>query len=168
MERPSQFAAAEAFLYHEAHCLDTRRWNDWLDLFDEQGVFWVPTWRDDGEPTADPYSELSLIFCSSREQLRERVERAAGGRSIASLPPMRTAHSISNVTMLQDAKAGEISMRSVCTVHVFNIKKREQNAFFTLQEHTLTGGNAGQFKIARKKALLLNDYIPRMIDFYTI
>ena len=59
-------------------------------------------------------------------------------------------------------------MQSVATTHVSNVKKREQSVFFCLQEHDLATDSSGSLLIARKKLLLMNDYIPRMIDFYTI
>ena len=133
----------------------------------QRNIFWVPTWKDDGEPTSDPQAELSLIYCSSRDQLKERIDRVASGRSIASLPPMRTAHTVSNV-LVEEAEAQALRVKSVATTHVYNIKKREQNVFFSLQEHLLRPGQDGRLAIASKKLLLLNDYIPRMIDFYTI
>ena len=136
MATEAQYRAACEVLYREARYLDTRAFNKWLSLFHEEAQFWVPTWKDEGEPTSDPFAELSLIYCSSREQLRERAERASGGRSIASLPPMRTAHMISNIVVAQ-RDAGALFVESLVTAHVYNIKKREQNVFFSLQEHVL-------------------------------
>lgn len=166
MASESEVRAASDLLYREARYLDTRQWDKWVDLFHEDAVFWVPTWKDDGEPTSDPFSELSLIYCSSRDQLQERVGRAASGRSIASLPPMRTAHSVSNIIV--EKRETVLHVQSVVNVHVYNIKKRDQNVFFSLQEHILSPAGGGAWCIMQKKLLLLNDYIPRMIDFYAI
>lgn len=161
-----QYRQAAETLYREARALDDQRWDDWLSIFTEDAVFWVPTWREDGTPTDDPYGELSLIYSSARSQLKERVDRVSGGRSIASTPLMRTAHTISNI-IAEQADGNLLHVKSVATCHVFNVKTREQNVFFCLQEHDLVPvGN--QFAIKRKKLLLLNDYIPRMIDFYVI
>ena len=33
----------EDFLYHEARLLDERRFHEWLDLFTEDVVYWMPT-----------------------------------------------------------------------------------------------------------------------------
>ena len=33
----------EDFLYHEARLLDERRFHEWLDLFTEDLVYWMPT-----------------------------------------------------------------------------------------------------------------------------
>lgn len=164
----AEACAARELVFREAFCLDTRAWQDWLNLFHEEAIFWVPTWKDDGEPTADPQTELSLIYCSSRDQLKERVDRVAGGRSIASLPPMRTAHAVSNILVAGAGTGGALTVTSVATAHIYNVKKREQHVFFSLQEHKLLPDGHGGYAITQKKLLLLNDYIPRMIDFYTI
>jgi len=155
-------------LFREARYLDERRWEDWLNLYRDDAVFWAPTWKDDETPIADPYSELSLIYANSRQQLKERADRVAGGRSVASVPPPRTAHTIANILVSDGAKTGVTFVQSVATTNVFNVKKREQTVFFCLQEDDLVPDTAGNLQIARKKLLLLNDYIPRMIDFYTI
>ena len=32
----------ENFLYLQAEVLDERRWEEWLDLFGEEGIYWMP------------------------------------------------------------------------------------------------------------------------------
>lgn len=155
-------------LYLEARYLDERRWQDWLSLYREDAVFWVPTWKDEETPAADPYGELSLIYANSLAQLKERADRVAGGRSIASMPPLRTAHVVSNILVEHGPDQDGFTVKSVVTTHVFNPKKQEQHVLFCMQEHDLAQETDGRLLIARKKMLLLNDYIPRMIDFYTI
>ncbi len=161
-------AAVEAFLFREAWLLDEKRWQGWLDLFDEQAEFWTPTWKDDGEPAGDPATELSLIYCSSRAQIKERVDRVSGGRSIASNPPLRTAHIVSNVLITSAAPGGNVEVSCVGATHFFNVKKRDHDVVFALKEYTLAPDGESGFRILRKKALLLNDYISRMLDFYML
>ncbi len=42
--------AIEAFLVHEARLLDERRFEDWLDLFTDDGWYWVPIEPDQDNP----------------------------------------------------------------------------------------------------------------------
>ena len=53
-------------LYREARCLDERRWEDWLNLYREDAIFWAPTWKDEETAAEDPFTELSLIYANSR------------------------------------------------------------------------------------------------------
>jgi benzoate/toluate 1,2-dioxygenase beta subunit len=44
----------EQFLYRQSELLDTKRWQDWIDLFTPDGIYWMPpapeykTWE--GQP----------------------------------------------------------------------------------------------------------------------
>ena len=40
---------AEDFLYHEADLLDRREFDQWLTLFTEDGIYWLPM-DDDDDP----------------------------------------------------------------------------------------------------------------------
>ena len=53
--------AAEAadLLYREGHFLDARRWDDWLALYCEDAVFWVPAWKGAHELVDSPDTEVS-------------------------------------------------------------------------------------------------------------
>lgn len=158
-------ALAARILYEEARALDEQRFADWLAMFAQDAVFWVPAWTDDGRLTRDPETELSLIHCT-RAQLAERVGRVGGGRSLASSPLPRTAHIVSNV--IADATAPDrIHVSSVATTHAFNIKRRSVTTTFALVEHDLAR-EGEHWRIARKTVALQNDYIATMMDFYTI
>lgn len=158
-------ALAARVLFEEARALDEQRFEDWLALYAPEAVFWVPAWTDEGRPTSDPLTELSLIHCT-RDQLAERVGRVEGGRSLASTPLPRTTHVISNV-MATAMDAGRIGVRSVALTHAFNIKRRETTLAYALVEHDLVA-LGDRWLIARKKIQLQNDYIVTMMDFYTV
>ena len=158
---------AAELLYREAHFLDERRWDDWLSLYHEQAEYWVPAWRDEDRVTEDPESEIALIYISSRVQLEERVSRVRSGRSAASSPLPRTAHAVSNVMVTTDADDDMLTVRSITTTHIFDVKRREQHVLFARCEYGLVRVN-GDLRILRKKLVLLNDYIQTVIDFYSI
>ncbi len=159
-------AAARELVWREALALDDRRWDDWLAFYDEKAVFWVPAWKSEHEPTADPENEISLIYIASRAQLEERVARVRSGRSAASAPIPRTAHALANV-LVDPAADGALLVRSVTTTHLFDLRRRESHVYFARCEHLLVG-NAGALRIKRKKVVLLNDTLPTALDFYTV
>lgn len=158
-------AIAERVLFEEARALDEQRFEDWLALYAREAAFWVPAWTDEGRPTRDPSTELSLIYCD-RAQLSERVGRVEGGRSLASSPLPRTAHIVSNV-IAQALDRDRIRVTSVATTHAFNVKRRSAATAFALVEHELARED-GAWRIARKTIQLQNDYIATMMDFYTV
>ena len=48
----------EEFLYREARLLDERRFEEWMNLFAEDGYYWVPAAPDQ----KDPYDGVSIFF----------------------------------------------------------------------------------------------------------
>ena len=42
---------AEELLYREALLLDRGEWDEWLDLYLPDALFWMPSWRDETSPT---------------------------------------------------------------------------------------------------------------------
>jgi 3-phenylpropionate/cinnamic acid dioxygenase small subunit len=86
-------------LLHEAHCLDSRKWDEWLELYTEDAVFWVPAWKDEEHQTDNPDREVSMMYYGQRARLAERVWRARSGQSIASAPLPRTMHSVTNIVL---------------------------------------------------------------------
>jgi len=161
------FSIAAEILYREALYLDERRWDEWLALYDSEVEFWVPAWKSEGEPTDDPTREVSLLYISTHLELEERVARVRSGKSIASNPLPRTAHAVTNILVEPGASRDELAVRSIATTHIYNVKRREQYLVFARCAYGFVRGD-GVWRIRRKKALLLNDYIPTMLDFYTI
>ena len=102
MANPSLIGAVAEFLYEEALALDERRWDDWLALYAEDAVFWVPSYDMRGEPVEDPELSVNLIYITSRTGLEDRIYRIRTGMSEASQQMPRTCHQISNVTAMED------------------------------------------------------------------
>jgi len=154
---------AEQLLYREALLLDRRDWDSWLALYEPEAVFWMPAWRDEVHPTEDPDAELSLIWYRGRRHLEERVWRARSGLSIASTPLPRTVHAVTNILVEDDG--------TVCasfTVHLNDVRADRTHIFFGRYEYRVAKDEGGDWRIARKKILLLNDTIPTVVDFYSI
>lgn len=164
----AEFFEASALLSKEAYALDTQDWDAWLALFIPNCEFWVPAWKSEHEPTSNPKRELSLIYYSSRGGLEDRVWRVRSGRSVASKPMPRTQHAITNVMLAPVAEAGDaLRVLSNFTVHQFRTKTRETEVLYGRYEHDLVR-EAGTLKIRRKKIILLNDYMPAMLDYYCL
>jgi benzoate/toluate 1,2-dioxygenase beta subunit len=166
MTAPLTRAEAEELLYREALYLDSGNWDAWLDLYLPDAVFWVPAWRDETTPTADPDRELSLIYYRGRRNLEDRVWRARSGLSVASTPPPRVVHAVTNV-LVDDAGETEARTSASFTVHLYDRRSERSHVFFGRYEHQLELADAG-WRIAAKKILLLNDVIPTVVDFYSI
>jgi 3-phenylpropionate/cinnamic acid dioxygenase small subunit len=74
------------FVRHEARLLDERRWEEWRELFAEDGVYWVPL----AHGQTDPLNHASLAY-EDRLLLRLRIERLREG-PFSQHPPSRSQH----------------------------------------------------------------------------
>ncbi len=158
-----------AVVAREALLLDAQRWDDWLALYADDAQFWLPAWTDEHRLSESPHRELSLIYCTSRAALEDRVWRVRSGLSVASRPLPRTTHCVSNsVTARAPGEpTDELLVTSSWTCHVFGLKERTTHVFHGGYEHRLRH-DGGEWRIAAKKIVLRNDTIPTMLDFYCI
>ena len=160
--------AVQSVIHREALYLDSQRWDDWLALFTEDAVFWMPAWIDEHRLSASPERELSLIYCTARAGLEDRVWRVRSGLSIASKPLPRTSHAVTNSVFSPDGESSDkVIVDSSWTCHVYQLKQRSQHVFFGSYQHHLVC-KQGEWRIHSKKVVLMNDQIPTMLDFYCI
>ncbi|MGE0113273.1 MAG: aromatic-ring-hydroxylating dioxygenase subunit beta [Steroidobacteraceae bacterium] len=152
------------FLYLEARLLDEQRWDEWLNLYVEGATYWIPAWDSEHELTDDPDSQLSLIYYSSRQGLEDRVYRVRTGRSSASTPLPRTCHLVTNV-MVRANGANQVSVDACYQTLRYRLQQVDQ--FFGSYAYDLVRQD-DQWKITRKKIVVLNDCIPTVLDFYSV
>ena len=157
---------ATDLLYRESASLDGRRWQEWLDLYTDNAVYWVPSWRNEDEPTRDADSEVSLIYHDSRQGLEERVMRVESGKSVTAMPLSRTTHFITNIVAVADAK-DTIKAQANWMVQFFQPHRGQQYTNFGDYQLTLRR-SAGQWKIEAKTIVLKNDLVPALLDFYLL
>lgn len=159
-------ADAAAILYREALLLDRLDFDPWLALYTPDCLFWMPAWRDDGTQTEDPDRELSLIYYRGRRNLEDRVQRIRSGFSVASAVMPRVSHMIGNV-LSEPVDAQTIRLDSAFIVHVQDVRRNRNHAYFGRYEHELRLED-GVWKISLKIIRLLNDVVPTMLDIYGI
>lgn len=157
-------ARARELVALEAQLLDEQAWDQWLALYEEDAVFWVPMWKDDSTLTTDPMAELSFIFLNGKRYLSERVHRVVSGRSIASTPAPRTAHLVAgSIASSNDPQM--MHVQSAWSSHVYQHKAAELVTYAGRYEHLLAWDGNG-FRIRRKKIILINDQLVSKVDFF--
>jgi 3-phenylpropionate/cinnamic acid dioxygenase small subunit len=159
-------AIAEDVIFREAFHLDRGDWPAWLLLYDSDAEYWLPAWRNEYETTEDPNSEISLIYHASRRELEERVSRIESRKSVTALPLPRTVHLIGNL-LVQEASGDLIRTSASFSVHVYDPRVARQHDHFGRYEHALIRTDS-DWRIKRKKIILINDRIPTALDFYSI
>ena len=157
---------ASALLFREARLLDTGRWDEWVQMYREDAVYWLPAWLDEHRTTTDPTTQVSLIYHAGRLGLEERIARIESRKSITALPLPRTAHLIGGVEVLEEEPA-RILCESVFSVHVYDPRLGKEHTRHGRYAHTLVR-DADSWRIARKVITLVNDRVPTVLDFYSI
>ncbi|AFJ46908.1 benzoate 1,2-dioxygenase small subunit [Shimwellia blattae] len=152
------------FLYREARLLDDRDWDNWLNCYHPEAVYWMPAWTDHDQLTRDPQREISLIYYGCRDGLEDRVYRIKTERSAASTPEPRTTHMLSNIELLGQ-EGDTVTVRyNWCT---WSHRYQKTDQFFGTTTLTLHTADSG-LVIMKKVVQLNNDYINQVIDIYHI
>jgi benzoate/toluate 1,2-dioxygenase beta subunit len=139
------------FAFEEARLLDTGRFEDWVDLFAEDGVYWVPS--QPGQTS--PEGTLSL-FHETRPLLQLRARRLAHPQTHIQAPPVRTHHHLNNLSGA-DLGDGLYLLRSLLLMVEW--RNGEQRLFSAACEHRLRREAAG-LRIVAKRVDLLNADAP--------
>lgn len=145
----------EQFIYYEARLMDEHRYDEWLALWTDDALYWVPSGRDHG----DPEREISLIY-DDRVRLETRIARLKSGVAHSQDPKSRMRRVVSNIEV-EEGGSSEIVVGS--NFMLAELRRGKQDMFAGRTIHRLRPHN-GSFKIANKKVLLVNndDYIDNL------
>jgi len=149
-------------IYRESTLLDRREWDDWIALYAEDAVYWVPSWANEEETTDDPELQLNLIYLRNRGGLEDRVFRIESRDSYASVPLDRTVHVVGNV-LVQNENGDEVEATANCIIHTYGKKgglTRGSLYDFKLRRED------GVLKITQKKITFIDDRLEGPIDVY--
>jgi 3-phenylpropionate/cinnamic acid dioxygenase small subunit len=97
----------EQFLYREARLLDTRRFDEWLDLWTPDGMYWVPH-----EPDQTSARDHISLFWEDATLRQVRVRRITNPRNWSQQPLTRTARIVGNVMIEGADEAGRLIVHS--------------------------------------------------------
>ena len=73
---PSTQHAVEQFLYRQAELLDGKRWQDYIGLFSDDGVYWMPA-----KPEDKTWDGVPSIFAEDRNLMNVRMKRGLADSS---------------------------------------------------------------------------------------
>jgi benzoate/toluate 1,2-dioxygenase beta subunit len=138
----------EQFIYYEADLMDEHRYDEWLALWTDDALYWVPSGGDD----IDPKREISLIY-DDRVRLQVRITRLKSGFAHAQEPKSRMRRVVSNI-VTQEAENGDIVVFS--NFLLIELRRGKQDTFAGRTVHRLRPDN-GSFRLASKKVLLVNN-----------
>ena len=126
----------EQFLYRQSELLDTKRWQDWIDLFAPDGIYWMPpapeykTW--DGQPA---------IFAEDKNLMTVRMNRVLHPDAWSQRPLWETNHVVSNVVITKESKNGDVEVHS--RFHMMELRRDDVRHFAGSYSHTLKKTKSG-------------------------
>jgi 3-phenylpropionate/cinnamic acid dioxygenase small subunit len=97
----------EDLLYRQAALLDARRWQEWVDLFIEGGIYWMPV-----QPSQSDWVSEPSIFAEDKLMMEIRMGRLNHPNAWSQAALWGTNHLVSNVVVesveppAQDGAAG--------------------------------------------------------------
>jgi 3-phenylpropionate/cinnamic acid dioxygenase small subunit len=142
----------EQLLYHQAELLDGKHWQAWMDLFDDQGVYWMPVTPEQTEWEGSP-----SIFAEDKLMMEIRKGRVSHPNAWSQVPMWETNHIVSHV-VVESAAAGQVQVRS--RFHMMELRRDSVRHFGGRYQHTLVRGADGVLRIRLQRVDLFNSQAP--------
>jgi 3-phenylpropionate/cinnamic acid dioxygenase small subunit len=137
------------FVMHEARLIDQHRFEEWLDLFADDGYYWMPLeWGQ-----TDPRLATSLMY-EDKLLLRIRVERLKGNRTFSQKPKSR-CHHVLQIPQIERRDEAANEYVTWTPMHYVETRLDEQDLYAAWATHTL-GMVDGKLKIKLKRVDLVN------------
>ena len=146
---PALLREVEVLLYRQAALLDARNWQGWIDLFADDGVYWVPANGED----IDPERMMSIIY-DNRSRISLRVNQFYTGKRYTQEPKSRLRRVVSNVEIAGEEGDCLVVIANALT---FEAASRGDVLWASKNEYRLRRVQ-GEWKMARKKVVLANNH----------
>jgi len=142
------------FYIREAWLLDERRLREWVDLFTEDVLYFMPRRKNvprrESEREVTPLGDLAVLE-EDKRYLEMRVARLDSGMAWAEDPPSRTRHLIGN--LLVDARDGGVVHAKTAFIVYRSHLETDQQIFAGSREDVLRPTDGG-WKIAKRTIVL--------------
>jgi len=136
---------AQAFLTREADLLDQRRFEEWVELFDDDGIYWVPS----SPSQEDMYGQVSIIL-EDKNLLNLRIKRLSHPNAHAFNPPPSSVHLVGNVSADIDGECVIVKSKLI----MLEFRNDNETTLSGTVTHTLKRAADG-FKIKLKRVNLI-------------
>lgn len=140
--------SVEEFVFREARLLDERRFGDWLELWSEEGRYWIPRHHDQ----ANPFDQISLSYEDAMLR-KTRVRRLLNHRNWSQQPVTRSSRVVGSVHIDGFDASGRVIVRS--SLH-YTEYRLEQRHLAGEVFHKLERAGAGDWRLHLKRVNLVN------------
>jgi 3-phenylpropionate/cinnamic acid dioxygenase small subunit len=137
----------EQFLYRQSELLDTKQWQAWIDLFAEDGVYWMPA-----DPAHKHWDGVPSIFAEDKNLMNVRMKRVLHPDAWSQRPLWGTNHVVSNA-IIESYDSSEVVVRS--RFHMMELRRDDVRHFAGAYRHHLKKTAAG-FRIKLQRVDMTN------------
>jgi len=142
----------EQFLYRQAELLDGKHWQAFIDLFADDGVYWMPVTREQTEWEGSP-----SIFAEDKLMMEIRKGRISHPNAWSQAPMWETNHLVSHVA-LESVTPSTIEVRS--RFHMMELRRDALRHFGGSYRHTLVRDRQSELRIKLQRVDLFNGQAP--------
>ena len=141
----------EQFLFYQAELLDTKNWQAYINLFTDEGVYWMPARREQTEWLDSP-----SIFAEDRQLMSVRMGRITHPNAWSQAPLWETNHELGGV-VIEELAETKIQVRS--RFQVLELRRDQLRSLAGAYRHTLLRQGEA-FKIELQRVDLMNAEAP--------
>lgn len=143
----AQLREVQVLLTQQATLLDARQWGAWMDLFAEDGVYWVPA-----APEQTDWTSQASIFAEDRLLMEIRAARLLHPNAWSQAAQWATHHLLGST--LIEAVQGD-SLSSYTPFQMMEVRRDKVRHFGGSYRHHLVK-QQGQWKIRLQRVDLFN------------
>ena len=144
--------AVEQFLYRQAEVLDGKRWQDYIDLFTADGVYWMPA-----SPEQTTWDGTPAIFAEDKDLMTVRMKRVQHPDAWSQRPLWGTNHLVGNVSIEKASPNGDLVTRS--RFHMMELRRDTTRHFAGSYVHHLKK-TPGGYRIKLQRVDMVNAQAP--------
>ena len=145
--------AVEQFLYRQSEFLDAKLWQQYIDVFADEGHYWMPA-----APEQTTGEGVPSIFYEDKNLMRVRMKRVLHPDAWSQRPLWGTSHVVSNVVVESiDAENGDVTVRS--RFHMLELRRDNTRHFAGSYLHHLTK-TADGYLIRLQRVDMVNSQAP--------
>jgi 3-phenylpropionate/cinnamic acid dioxygenase small subunit len=151
MPAPDLQRQVEQLLFYQSELLDTKSWQEYIDLFADPGVYWMPA-----RPEQTDWQDSASIFAEDKDLMTVRMGRITHPNAWSQAPLWETSHIVGNV-VIEAVSETQIHVRS--RFQMQELRRDRLRSFAGVYRHTLLR-QAGDLKIELQRVDLMNAQAP--------
>lgn len=141
--------SVEQFLYQQSELLDAKRWQDYIDLFTDDGVYWMPANADH-----EHWEGVPSIFIEDKNTMTIRMKRVLHPEAWSQVPIWETNHIVGNVVIQDISTEGDIVVRS--RFQMIELRREDVRHFAGRYLHVLKKDQNNSYLIEKQRVDMFN------------